>query len=180
MKNFKTVFAVIIFLITVLLFFNLIGLADFSLIEMISYIFLVAGISLWFNSFVESNKGGIFTGSFIFLSGIVLAVESSFTIWNPARMIFPSIFIISGISLLFVYLSDKKKFVFLLLSILLFAVGMFYLFDRINFKAIVFIEAIWQIILRFWFVIILIVFIIFIIAKRNQQTDDYNNSDKIL
>ncbi|WP_041294009.1 hypothetical protein [Ignavibacterium album] len=177
MKNFKTVFAVIIFLITLLLFFNLIGLADFSLIEMISYIFLVAGISLWFNSFVESNKGGIFTGSFVFLSGIVLAVESSFTIWNPARMIFPSIFIISGISLLFVYMSDKNKIVFLILSLLLLAAGMFYLFDRINFKTYVFIEAVWEIILRFWFVIILIAFIIFIMAKSSNQKEDYKNSE---
>ncbi|AFH47922.1 Hypothetical protein IALB_0210 [Ignavibacterium album JCM 16511] len=155
----------------------MIGLADFSLIEMISYIFLVAGISLWFNSFVESNKGGIFTGSFVFLSGIVLAVESSFTIWNPARMIFPSIFIISGISLLFVYMSDKNKIVFLILSLLLLAAGMFYLFDRINFKTYVFIEAVWEIILRFWFVIILIAFIIFIMAKSSNQKEDYKNSE---
>lgn len=177
MKNFKTVFAVIIFFLAVLLLINLIGAAEFSLTEIISYIFLVAGISLLYNSVTESNKGGIFSGSFIFLSGIVLAVESSFIIWNPARMIFPSIFIISGISLLFVYLSDKSKFVFLILSLLLFAAGMFYLFDRINFKTYVFFEAFREIIQRFWFVIILIALIIFIMAKSSTQKEDYKNSE---
>lgn len=177
MRNLKAVSAVIIFSFTVLLFFDLIGVADFSLIEFISYIFLFTGITLLYNSITDSNKGGIFSGSFIFLTGIVLAIESSFTIWNPARMIFPSIFIISGVSLFFVYLSDSKKFILLILSLILFAAGMFYLFERINFKIFVFVEAIWQIVLRFWFIIILIALIIFIIANRNQEMDDYRNSE---
>ncbi len=175
MRNIKIVFAVIVFLLAVLLFLDLIGAADFSLIELTSYTLLVAGVSLLFNSFTESNKGGIFAGSFIFLSGIVLAVESAFTIWNPTRMIFPSIFIISGISLLFVYLSDTKKLVFLFLSLLLSAVGIFYLFNRINFKVYVFIEAIGQILLRFWFVIALIALIVYILTKSNHQNNDYRN-----
>lgn len=177
MRNFKIVFAVVIFFLALLLFIDLIGVADFSLIEIISYVFLFSGPSLLYISFNELNKSGIFAGSFIFLSGIVLAVESSFTIWNPARMIFPSVFIISGISLLFVYLSDKKKIVFLILSFLLLAAGMFYLFNRINFKTIVFIEAIWQIILRFWFVIILIALLLYLLAKSAQHKEDYKSSE---
>ncbi|MFN3694932.1 MAG: hypothetical protein ACK4UV_07975 [Ignavibacterium sp.] len=175
MRNIKIVFAVIVFLLAVLLFLDLIGAADFSLIELISYTLLVAGVSFLFISFTGSNKGGIFAGSFIFLSGIVLAVESAFTIWNPTRMIFPSIFIISGISLLFVYLSDTKKLVFLFLALFLSAVGLFYLFNRINFKFYVFIEAIGQILLRFWFVIALIALIVYILTKSNHQNNDYRN-----
>ncbi|MCX8104332.1 MAG: hypothetical protein N3D80_00485 [Ignavibacterium album] len=177
MRNLKIVFAVIIFLLALFLLLNLIGISDFSFVEILAYISIISGITLWYFSYTEPNKGGIFAGCFIFLSGIVLAIESSFIIWNPLRMVFPSIFIISGISLFFVYLSEKKKIIFLVLAVLLLAAGMFYLFDRINFKFLVFIEAIWQIILRLWFVIILIALIIYIISGKNNRQNIYTNQE---
>ncbi|MBI5661789.1 MAG: hypothetical protein HZC46_06560 [Ignavibacterium album] len=177
MKNLKTVFAVIIFLFTILLFSNISGISNFTPIEILSYISMVAGITLWYISFDKSDKGGIFAGSFIFLSGIVLAIETSFIIWNPLRMIFPSIFVISGISLMFVFLSERRKIIFLVLAIILFAVGMFYLFGRINFKFWIFIEAIWQILQRFWLLIVLIALVIYIIAGKDESQKPYNNQE---
>lgn len=177
MKNFKAVFAVTFSLFVMLIILNMIGITEFSLVETLTYIFLTAGFGVWYSSYLNLNKGGIFAGSFIFLSGIVLAVETFFTIWNPLRMIFPSLFIISGLSLFFVFLSDKKRIILLILSVLLFAMGMFYLFNRINFKLIVFLVAIWEIILKFWFVFILFAIVVYFIStgmerKRNQSSEE--------
>jgi hypothetical protein len=176
-KDFKSVFAVTFSLFVILIILNLIGIAEFSLVETITYIFLTAGFGIWYSSYLYSNKGGIFAGSFIFLSGIVFAVETFFTIWNPLRMIFPSLFIISGLSLFFVFLSDKRRIILLILSLLIFAMGMFYLFNRINFKLIVFLAAIWEIILRFWFVFILLTIVVYFIStgmerKQNQSSEE--------
>lgn len=177
MKNFKTVFAVTFFLFVILIILNLIGIAEFSLAETLTYIFLTAGFGIWYSSNLELNKGGIFAGSFIFLSGIVLAVETFFTIWNPLRMISPSLFIISGLSLFFVFLSDKKRIIFLILSVLLFAMGMFYLFNRINFKPVVFLVAIWEIILKFWFVFILIAIVVYFISNGMEQRQNPSSKE---
>jgi hypothetical protein len=154
---------------------NLIGITDFNLSEILTYLLLTAGFGVWYSSYVSSNKGGIFAGSFIFLSGVVLAVETFFTIWNPFRMIFPSLFIISGLSLFFVFISDKDRIVLLIISLLLFAMGMFYLFKRINFKFYVFLIAIWEIILKFWFVIILFAIVVYFIStaiEEHQSSDE--------
>lgn len=177
MKNFKVVFAVTFSLFVMILILNLIGVIDFSLIETLTYLFLTAGFGIWYSSYLNLNKGGIFAGSFIFLSGIVLAVETFFTIWNPLRMIFPSLFIISGISLFFVFLSDKKKFILLILSLLLFAMGMFYLLNRINFKLFVFIAALWEIVLKFWFVFILFAIVVYFIYTGVEQKKNHNSEE---
>jgi len=176
-KNLKAVFAVTFSLFVILIILNLIGIIEFSIIETLTYIFLTAGFGIWYSSYLDLNKGGIFAGGFIFLSGIVLAVETFFTIWNPLRMIFPSLFIISGLSLFFVFLSDRKRIILLILSVLLFAMGMLYLFNRINFKLIVFLIAIWEIILKFWFVFILFAIVVYFIStgleqKQNQSSEE--------
>lgn len=177
MKIFKTVFAVTFSLFVILIILNLIGIANFSLVETLPYVFLTAGFGIWYSSYLNSNKGGIFAGCFIFLSGIVIAVETFFTVWNPMRMIFPSLFIISALSLLFVFLSDKKRIILLILSVLLFAMGMFYLFNRINFKLIVFLVAIEEIILKFWFVFILFAIVIYFISNRMEQKQNQSSKE---
>ncbi len=168
MRNIKILSAALISFLTILILLNFVGAANFSLIELISYSLLIGGAGLLYNSFIKSNKGGIFAGSFLFLAGIVLAVDTTFTIWNPARMIFPSIFLISGISLLFVYLSDIKKIILFILSLLLLIAGIFYLLERMNFKFLIFTEAIVEIFLRFWFIIILIALTILIITRKDE------------
>ncbi|WP_337865339.1 hypothetical protein [Ignavibacterium sp.] len=177
MKNSKVVFAVTFSLLVMILILNLTGILDFGLIETLTYLFLTAGFGIWYSSYLNLNKGGIFAGSFIFLSGIVLAVDTFFTIWNPLRMIFPSLFIISGISLFFVFLSDKKRITFLILSILLFAMGMYYLFNRINFKLFVFIEALWDLLLKFWFVLILFAIVLYFIYTGIEQKQNHSSEE---
>lgn len=172
MKSKKFLSALLFSLPVILIVLKLFGIIDFDFIELFAYISLIGGFSIWYNSNLSQNKGGIFAGSFIFLSGIVLAVESFFTIWNPVRMFIPSLFIISGISTLFIYLSDKKKIVFLILSILLITIGMIYLFNRINFKFNVFVTAIWELVINLWFVILIMAVIFYIISNRylNDKT----------
>lgn len=177
MRNFNIVFNFIFSLLVILVILNLIGIIEISLIEILTYIFLIAGFGIWYSSYLDANKGGIFAGSFIFLSGIVLAVATFFIIWNPLRMVFPSLFIISGLSLFFVFLSDKKRILFLVLSVLLVVWGMFYLFKRINFKLNVFLAAIWEIILKFWFVFILIAIVIYFISSGMEQKQNQSRRE---
>lgn len=172
MKSLKVFYGFLILLFIVLIILKIFGQIGTNFTELMSYLLIIGGFSLWASSFTSKNKWGIFAGSFIFLSGVFLAVESFFTIWNPSRMIFPSIFIVSGISFFFIYLSDKRKVVFLILSLILNTFGMIYLLDRINFKPNVFISAIWELILNLWFVLILIGVIIYIFISRYGERED--------
>lgn len=167
MRNIKILSALVVSLPLLLIVLKFLGIISFDIVELFTYISLITGFSIWYSSNFSRNKGGIYTGVFIFLTGIVLAVESFFTIWNPARMFIPSLFIISGLATLFIYLSDKKKFVFLILSVLQIIIGMVYLFTRINFKLNVFLVAIWELIINLWFVILIVVVIVYIISNHH-------------
>jgi hypothetical protein len=182
MSKGKIALTVIVFLLAFLLT-DLIYPEIFSY-KIVSYLVLASGFSLWFYSERSQNSAGIFSGSFIFFTGIILFVISNFTIWNPSRIIFPALLISLGLAALFSFIGDRKFF-YLLFSIIFLLLGFNFLYARMNFKFNVFLSAIPGLIVAVGLIVIVaFLILLFFFNKRpnrdvfrENESDDRKDSD---
>lgn len=98
---------------------KLTGVIAVSLTLVIAYAFLIYGIVSVFVSMGTHQRAGLFLGTAIFLTGVVLFVVENFTIIQPDILIFPSILFISGAGFLMLFLDDRLNKVFLYSSVIL-------------------------------------------------------------
>lgn len=143
--------------------------------KILSYFTLGLGFTLWIHSFKTKNSAGIFSGSFIFFSGIILFVSSSFVIWNPSRMVFPALLVSAGLASLLTFINDKKIY-YLIFSVIFLLLGFNFLYARMSFKFSVFLSAIPHLIIGIG-VFIIIIAIIFLYLLRNRYPSEENSDN---
>lgn len=147
--------------------------------KMISYVIMGLGFALWYYAFNNQISAGIFSGSFIFFIGIILFIISSFVIWNPDRIIFPALLISIGMSSFFTYLNDKKFF-YLVFSIAFVLLGFNFLYARMSFKFLVFLNAIPNLILGIGIFILIILIILSYLFRRKRIDKDGETNNQIV
>ncbi|MCS7053074.1 MAG: hypothetical protein NZM09_05010 [Ignavibacterium sp.] len=147
--------------------------------KIVSYLVLGFGFSLWIYSYHTQNTAGIFSGVFIFFSGIMLFVISSFVIWNPSRMIFPGLIISLGLASFFSYLNDRK-FYFIIFGVIFLILGFNFLYARMSFKFYVFLNAIPDLILGVGVLVVIIFLIYGFLMKKKLEENSYINNQSIM
>lgn len=144
--------------------------------KMISYVIMGAGFTFWYYASKNQISAGIFSGSFIFFIGIILFIISSFVIWNPDRIIFPALLISIGMASFFTYLNDKRFF-YLIFSIAFVLLGFNFLYARMSFKFLVFLNAIPNLILGIGiFIFIILIILSYLFRRKNINEDDETNN----
>lgn len=139
--------------------------------KIVSYLVLGLGFSLWLYSYQNQNSAGILSGGFIFFSGIMLFVISSFVIWNPSRMIFPGLLISLGLASIFTFINDKKYY-FLIFGVIFLLLGFNFLYARMSFKTSVFLSAIPELIIGLGiFAVILFLIVGFIFREKHPPVE---------
>ncbi len=159
----------ILFILTEILF------PEFLSNKILSYLILGVGFTLWIHSFRTNNSAGIFSGSFIFFSGIILFVSSSFVIWNPSRMVFPALLVSAGLASLLTFLNNRKIF-YLIFSVISLLLGFNFLYARMSFKFLVFFSVIPHLLASIG-IFIVIVAIIFLYLFRNKYHSEENRNE---
>ncbi|MFI5236619.1 MAG: hypothetical protein ACHQLA_01620 [Ignavibacteriales bacterium] len=148
------------------LLLSLVGIISFNFSEILSYSLIVLGIY-----FVYSEAGGgniilVFVGAVTFLAGTYFRVVDYFNLKTNAGLILPIILMFSGAGLFIVYLAANVKKIFLILSILLFAMGLTLMLAQSHFKIYSFLQSVLAVLNFLWPVIIIVVLIVLLVRNK--------------
>ena len=142
------------------------GVIDFDNREIFGYGLIFYGISLVYISFGNNQRGRLFIGSIIFLSGLFLYIISKFEFFKESTLLIPALLLIFSISFLMLFLDNLRDKTVLLVSILFFISGTIITIYNGEISFPVFLNAIWHITLNYWPVVLIAVGIILIIHRE--------------
>lgn len=119
MRNNQSVLSLVFILILLTYILKLFGIITVSTGKIISYAFLLYGIVSVYLTMGTHRRAGLFLGTSIFLTGVVLFIIEYFDIIQPGILILPSLLFIVGIGFLMLYFDDFSNRVFLYTSVIL-------------------------------------------------------------
>jgi len=168
MRNNLILIYLLIF-VSILIFLRALGVIHISNDELLGYVLIIYGLSLFYSSFISDRKIFLFIGSTIFLIGIIFFLLSNFQFQNTHDFILPAIIFIFSISSLMVYLSDTTQKISVYTAIILCAMGVGAMVLVIEngitgyFANIVFITEI------YWPMFIILIVVIMLVNRDSKQ-----------
>ncbi len=165
-KNSALVFYVILFLAAVLIL-RLFDIVDISASELLSYIFCIYGIAVFYNSFGKKKRLELFTGTATFLAGVFLFITNKFVFFDTYKIIMPAVIFIFGAGGIMLYVDDKsdKKILFISLLFIIFAFVFAIILGSLSFLS--FFYAVFYIMKKYW-IAVLILFFVLLFLKREE------------
>jgi hypothetical protein len=161
MDNKLTLIYIIVFS-AILILLRTLGLASFNDYEILGYILIIYGLSLFYSSFISSRKLLLFLGSSLFLAGVIFLLSGSFNLQNGGQIIIPASLFVFAISSMMLFLFDKSSGTAIYSAVILFAggVGAMALFspyglNNFIYNIIIFSEVFWPVIIILAAVVIL-------------------------
>ena len=142
------------------------GIIDFDNREIWGYGLIFYGISLVYISFGNNQRGRLFLGSIIFLSGLFLYLISKFEFFQVSVLIIPALLLLFSISFFMLFLDNYHDRTVLLISVLFFISGTVVTLFNGEISFPVFLNSIWHIVLNYWPVVLIAVAIILIIHRE--------------
>ncbi len=109
--------------VAILIFLRALGVIHISNEELLGYVLIIYGLSLFYSSFISGRKIFLFVGSTTFLIGIIFFLLSNFQFQNTHDFILPAVIFILSISSFMVYLSDTTQKISVYIAIILCALG---------------------------------------------------------
>ena len=106
MEKHHWIFLYIISFVFLAILLKAFGIISIENAEILSYALICYGVSSVFLSFGASRRGRLFTGTIIFLVGIILFIRNHFAFIDDSAIILPSVFYILGISFLIIYIDE--------------------------------------------------------------------------
>ena len=169
MSNNQTVLIYLLIFLALSVALKLIGVINVGNTELIGYAMIFYGINLVYFSFGKKKHGILFTGTALFLIGLLLFLVSNFEFVNDKEIIFPSVFFILGISFLMLFLDSTSKKNFLLISatFILSALVVTVLLGTIT--ATLFFEAVIKITTRYWPVALVTIVLLIVIYREERK-----------
>lgn len=119
MRNNQSTLSLVFIFILLVYVLKLFGIITVSTGKVISYAFLLYGIVSVYLTMGTHRRAGLFLGTSIFLTGVVLFIIEHFDIIQPGILILPSLLFIVGIGFLMLFLDDFSNRVFLYTSAIL-------------------------------------------------------------
>ena len=125
MKNNLTIIIYLLTFLILSLVLKLFNVINISISELFGYTLIFFGINLVYTSLGKSRRGTLFSGTFIFLLGMLLFIINNFSFLNTNELIFPSLLFILGICFLMLFFDDMTGRKQLIISITLIITGTF-------------------------------------------------------
>lgn len=116
MRNNQSTLGLVFILILLAYILKLFGIITLSTGKIISYAFLLYGIVSVYLTLGTHRRAGLFLGTSIFLTGVVLFIIAYFDIIQPGVLVLPSLLFILGIGFLMLFFDDYSNRVFLYTS----------------------------------------------------------------
>ena len=156
-------FYLIVFII-ISIFLKFFGLIDLSWIKIIAYAGLFWGMSMFYHSYLNQYRNGVFSGAILFQVGVTLFVQSLFELYEPARIFIPAVLILIGTSLLLANLLVKISKFPVVLSIIFIVMGVLLMISRGESTLALFADSTYQLLKQFWIIIVILSIIIIFIG----------------
>lgn len=163
----KTIAALVLGFLVVSILLSLLGIIDIRAEDVLGYAIIILGLSLVYPAYRSNQKLIIFVGSGIFLTGIAIIIFSSFELNAGAKFITPLLLIITGISLLVVYLSEISKKIFLIISVIALTSGTVMIYYQKPSGIAHIISSVYPVIEVVWPVFLILVVIIILTRNRD-------------
>ena len=163
--------SIIVYLLTFLILsvsLRLMGVIEIGNTELLGYVLIFYGISQTYLSLGKNRKGYLFTGTFLFLTGIFLFIISNFEFGNTRELIFPSLLFITGICCLMLFIDNGKKN-YLIISVTLILTGLIVTLFVGSPSFSVFFQALVDITLKYWLVVLIVLGIILILYREEKK-----------
>jgi hypothetical protein len=152
------------FFIVISIISKFIGLFNFSWTELFAYISMFWGMSMFYYSYLKQYKFGIFSGAVLFQIGSALLSLALFELYQPAKIFIPAILSIVGTSLLLAnFLESTNKFT-VILGFVFVIMGIILIIFRGNLTWGLFIESVYNLLKKFWLIILILVIIISLVV----------------
>lgn len=148
---------------------KLVGVIDVKSTELVGYAMIFYGINLVYSSFGKGERGILFTGTSLFLIGLLIFLTNHFEFLNGKDIIFPSILFIAGISFLMLFFDDtsKKNFFLISATIIFSAIIVTTLLGNITLP--LFFNSIIKITIKYWPVALITIGLIIILHRENKK-----------
>lgn len=88
------------------------------------YLLQFIGVFFVFTSIGNNKRAVLFLGAVLFMTGLIFFLQDQYEILNPIKIILPSVLITFGSGFFLLFIDNKKEKAFLVLSVILFAVGL--------------------------------------------------------
>jgi hypothetical protein len=147
----------------------MLGLISFINLELLGYSFIFLGVGMVYIAFSRSQAAVIFSGTSLFLVGILLFVVSIFEFASVGRLIIPSLFLISGTALFMIWINETWRKIHLISSIILIFIGFVLILFMGSITFVNFANSVANIILNYWPVLLIVLGIVIIIKLEERR-----------
>ncbi|MGD8305716.1 MAG: hypothetical protein PVF17_03600 [Ignavibacteria bacterium] len=119
----KIIIIYVLVFASVLILFRTIGLISFNNNELLGYVLVIYGLSLYYSSFLIKKKIALYFGSSLFLLGVIFLLIGSFDLQQKEQLLIPAFLFVNAISSLMLFLFDKSINTAMYATVILFAAG---------------------------------------------------------
>lgn len=169
MNNNQPILIYLLIFLALSVVLKLLGIIDVENTELIGYAMIFYGINLVYISFGKKQNGILFTGTTLFLIGLLLFLTNNFEFINDNEIIFPSMLFILGISFLMLFLDNihKKNFLLVSVTFILSALIVTALLGTIT--VTLFINAVIKITVKYWPIALVAIVLLVIIYREEKK-----------
>jgi hypothetical protein len=121
--NSKLIIIYLLVFAAVLILLRTAGTIEINNNELLGYVLMIYGLSLFYSSFISKQNILLFVGSAIFMSGVLFFIIGNFELANLGQLMIPAAIFILSISSLMLFISDKANRTSIYAAIILFAAG---------------------------------------------------------
>ena len=165
----RSIAALVLGFLFICIALNFLNVTNYDLGDILGYTITILGLSLVYTAFKSDGKLLAFVGSGIFLTGVAIIIFNVFELTSSSEYITPMLLIISGLSVIMVWLLDFSKKTFLFIGLIIFLAGLTLIFISAPSKILlVFQNSIW-VFTTLWPLIIILVAIVFISFRENKK-----------
>jgi hypothetical protein len=154
--------------IILLIIVKLIGVIDFSYLEISGYALVFYGMGTVYVSMGNNKRSMLFIGSVAFLVGVILFITSNYDFVKLTNIVLPSIFFILGTAFLILFIDDGVNKLFLIISAIFFVSAIFFFTKLANFNVGDFIKSALSITVRYWIIVVILTAIILLLKKNSR------------
>lgn len=137
-----------------------------SPLDVIIYAMMLIGFVSVYFSFGVNRQGSLFVSSALFLIGAALFTVGQMDIISRQQVTLPAALIITGLSLVMLFVDETKNKVFLLTGLFLIICGAAFVYFRRSLSFISFANDVGYTLMNFWPVYILIIGTVYLLRKK--------------
>ncbi len=165
-QNLQTIVIYLLTFVALSVVLRLVGIIDFSFLEISGYALIFYGVGAVYVSIGKSRKGILFTGTIVFLLGVVLFLLGKFDFQDPTQLVSPVFFFILGISFFMLYVDDTSGKIFIPVTIVFLLVGFLFTVTLGTPTYSSFMHSLVTLGKNYWPVLIILIGILFLVRRN--------------